>query len=366
MPSQQSSGAGLLPALSTYYSKKSLQDFEPKTVWYMAAPETTEIPQNEGQSVSWVRYKKLPPQRSDNASEFSATQFILSAETVTARLHNRDSYVQLSRYAELTVRNKPLDQAVEKVTEQAAKSLDIMIRNDIGLMIADVANASSLNYQNMAIDGGTLHSSGRTARIWSHDQSTNGDRFPVYHNKGRLAQSALVTSIAKSGMTIKTIMAAVNVLESKDVPPLSDGYYTLITRPEVVYQITSSMAFKGWLQYTSSDSLRKSPKEVGVIAGTRIMQSTLGYKFPVSGDTLSTASGAIYASLLFGQEAYGVASVAGANGGRKGFILYIKQSGEQTTSDPTNQKKQVGYSITGVGKILNKSAGMWILSTEKY
>jgi hypothetical protein len=216
---------------------------------------------------------------------------------------------------------------------------------------------------NMAIDGGTLNSTGVTARIWSHDSAVAGDRFPVYHNKTRVAQSALVTSIAKSALTIKTIQHAVQVMEAQDIAPLSSGYYKLITHPTASFQITTSAGFKGWISPTSSEGLRKRPSEAGVIAGVMIENTTLAFRFPLSGDTMSTASGALYGSLLFGDEAYGVADISGKDG-QQGFQFFLKQSGSQSTNDPTNKIKQAGFSIYAGAKVLNKSAGLWILSTE--
>jgi len=363
MADQQSKHASITSVVGTWYSKKVLQDFEPMTQFYNLAPVTAQIPKSEGKTINFDRYLKIDALYKDDTDEFTAQQSYLSAQVVTATLHERDSFVQLSRYAVLTARNNILDKAVKMVQQQGAKTIDKLVRNDIGMAVADVAAASSVNMNNLAIDGGTLNSSGITARVWSHDQAASGDRFPMYHNKTRLAQSALVTSFAASAMTMKTIQHGVSVLEGKDVPTLSDGNYSLITHPDVAYQITTNPGFKGWFSPTSAEAARKSPSEVGVVAGVTVHKSTQAYKFPLSGDTLSTSSGNLYCSLLFGEEAYGVADVTGADGGRKGFSFYLKESGPQSTNDPTNKIKQAGFSITAVGKVLNKSAGLWILTT---
>lgn len=362
MADQQSTQAALTSAVNTYYEKKILEDFDSKAAWYSSAPEVSMIPQGGGNIVQFTRYQKIDPLYSDNTDEFTATQMDLSAQIVTATLHERDGYVQLSRFATLTAISDILDKASKKVQHAAVKTLDKLVRNDIGMCVADVAAASSVNMNNLAIDGGTLNSTGITARLWSHDAAAAGDRFPMYHNKTRVAQSSLVTSIASSGMTIKTLQHGVSVLEEKDIPPLSDGNYKLICHPNVSYQITTNPGFKGWISPTSSDNAKTKPSEVGIVAGVMVENTTLGYKFPLSGDTLSTASGNMYCSLLFGEEAYGVAMVSGEQG-RQGFNFFLKQSGLETTSDPTNKKKQAAFSITGVGKVLNKSAGLWLLTT---
>ena len=360
MTDQKSSDVAVTNAVKIYYEKRILKDFEPKTVFYSQAPVKQDIPQNGGKTIEFTRYLKIPALYADNSTEFSAQQMYLSAKIVQATLHERDGYVQLSKYLDLTAISKPLDQAADKVQAAGAKTLDKLVRNDIGFCVADKAVYSAGMFNDLKIDGGRLNSSGITARLWT--RRSHG--FPIYHNKTRVAQSALVTSIAKTGLTVKTVQAGVNVLNGQDVEPMSDGMFRLITHPSAAYQITTQAGFKGWFSPTTAQPVKTNPMEVGVIAGTRIMSSTLAYRYPLSGDTMSTASGALFASLLFGNEAYGCSQISSAKG-KNGFEFFLKQSGPQSTNDPTNKIRQASFSVLGVGKVLNKSAGLWILTTEQ-
>ncbi len=357
MADQKSGDAAISAAVNTYFVKKVLKDFEPKVKFYESAPIKTIVPKGGGSTVEFTRYRKIDPKTTDNTDEFTATQAYLSTVVITATLRERDEYVQLSRFADLTALGGPLEQAVDKVGNLAAKSLDKLVRNDIGMAVADLATPSAVNMNNLAIDGGTLNSSGVGAKVFSH--TSNGEGFPMYHNKTRIAQSAQVVSFASSAMTMKTLNHAVNVLATKDVDPLSNGKFCLIAHPTVVYQLFTSTGFKGWHQHTTSSPAMSGPAGVRELDHTIIKQTTHAYAFPLSGDTLSTSSGTLYCSLLFGSEAYGVAEI-----GETGFKLYIKKSGPTTVSDPTNMKRQVGYTVRGVAKVLNKSAGLWILTTE--
>lgn len=364
MADQQSTNAAISNAVKTYYTKFILKDFVPKTVWYRECPVKETIPRNISDTVQFTRYKKVNALYADNSDEFTAQQLYLSSEVVNVSLKERDGYIQLSRKLSLVGISNPLTQAAEKIKNSAARSLDKLVRNGIGMAVANQAEASSINMDNLAIDGGTLLSSGVTARLWSHDQATSGDRFPMYANKTRVAQSALVTSIASTALSVKTIFDGVTTLATKNVDPLSDGYYRLITHPRAMYQVKTSSAYKGWNSYTSNEELKKNPADDGFVGQTKIITTTLAYNYPLSGDTLKESSGSLFCSLLFGDEAYGCASLAGT-GGAKGFDFFLKQSGDQTTSDPTNQKRQAAFSIFNNSKVLNKSAGLWLLSTEK-
>lgn len=358
MADQQSTQASLSPAVGTYYSKLILKDFEPEVVWHTAAPLREDAPKGGGNVIQFTRYRKINPLFADNSDEFTAQQQYQSAQTLNATLHSRDGYVQISREVDLFARNRALDQIAKNVRRSAAKSVDTLVRNDIGFCVADKATYSAGMFDNMAIDGGTLNSSGITARMWTR----RADGFPIYHNKTRVGQSATVVSIAASGMTIKTVQHGVSVLTANDADTLDGGMYNMIAHPDVTYQLSTNPGWKGWISPTSQETARKRPDEITIVAGVKVRNSTLGYKFPVSGDTLSTASGNVYASLLFGDEAYGVSTIGGF-GGRSGFEFFLKASGPQTTSDPTNMKKQAAFAITSVGRVINKSAGIWLVTT---
>jgi N4-gp56 family major capsid protein len=288
---------------------------------------------------------------------FTARQVYLSAVTVQATLHERDQYIQLSRLASLTMISDGMDQAVNKLKSQTQKTLDKLVRNDIGVFVAEKAAYSANAFQNLQIDGGTLNSTGIAARFWTR----RADGFPMYHNKTRIAQSATVVGVAASGMTTRTLQHAAKVLRGNDVEMIN-GTYKAIMHPDVAYQLTTNAGFKGWFAPTTAEPVKGTSAELGVIAGVRILQSTQAHKFNLSGDTLSTASGNAYASLVFGDEAYGVSEIAGV-GGREGFSFFIKASGSQSTNDPTNMIRQVGSSITAVARVLNKSAGLWVWTT---
>lgn len=362
MADQQSTNAAISDAVKTYYSKFILKDFTAKTVWYRECPVKETIPRNISDTVQFTRYKKVNALYADNTDEFTAQQLYLSSEVVNVSLKERDGYIQLSRKLSLIGISNPLTQAADKIKNSAARSLDTLIRNGIGMAVADISTVSAVNMDNLAIDGGTLNSTGSSCRLWSAD--TTGDRFPMYANKTRVAQSALVQSIASTALSVKTIFDGVTTLATKNVDPLGDGYYRLIVHPRAMYQVKTSAAFKGWNAYTSNDELKKNPADDGFVGQTKIITTTLAYNYPLSGDTMYESSGSLFCSLLFGDEAYGCASLAGT-GGAKGFDFFLKQSGSQTTSDPTNQKRQAAFSIFNNSKVLNKSAGLWLLSTEK-
>lgn len=365
MATQASGGTGLSPAVNIYYEKKMLEDFEPNTHFYSLAPVKRTIPKEMGKTIEFTRYNKLTPRYADDSSEASSNQVIQSTEVVTAVIRERSAYVDISRLADLTAIGGALEQSMDNLEECARKTLDILIRNDIGMAVADIASLSAVNMQNLNIDGGTLNHTGITVKLWTVDagSGTNARGFDMMHNKGLIAQSTSVVSLAKSGMTIKTIQAAVNVLEGRDVPKINGAYHAIM-HPTSLYQLTTSTGYKGWLSPTTAQPAKNSPAAIETISGVRLYSSTLAYRFPLSGDTLATSSGAIFGTLIFGKEAYGAIGLANV-GGSKGFELNMAVSGNQSTNDVNRKLRQAGFLLYNVGKILNKDAGIFIITTEE-
>jgi N4-gp56 family major capsid protein len=162
-------------------------------------------------------------------------------------------------------------------------------------------------------------------------------------------------------MTVKTLQHGVSVLRGGDIAGFSNGNYKLICHSDVAYQLGTSSGTKGWIQYTEAKIPGDAAGLVAKVAGVDIYQSTLGYKFALSGDTMETSSGNLYASLLFGDEAYGAITIS--DGNKKGFSFFIKEDkSNSNTSDPCSLMKTAGYTIRSCGKILNSSSGLWIVT----
>ncbi len=87
MADQQSDHASITAVVGTFYSKKILQDFEASTVFYEACPVKEPIPVAGGKTINFDRYKKVDALYKDDSDEFTAQQLFLSAQSVTATLH---------------------------------------------------------------------------------------------------------------------------------------------------------------------------------------------------------------------------------------------------------------------------------------
>jgi N4-gp56 family major capsid protein len=358
--SHTTTSAGLTGLIVTYYEKVGLERLLPKLRFYQFADKKP-LPSKSGKTIQWYRFRQQSAVTTNMSEDTVPTQVYLSADTISATIVQRGAYAGISDMLTMTAIDPILEDAATLMGEKGARTVDTFIRDTLGFMVADHATRSSLTANRIA----QMASTGITARVWTVDgSSTTGDGFPMLQNNTRVAQSSTVVSLTTSALTVKNAQHAAAYLRNRDVDPFDDGYYVGIINPINAYDLMTSGGWKGWQQYTSPEMMYKG--EIGKVGGVRFVESSDAPAYSLSGDTLDTASGTMYGTLIFGKHAYGVTEISGKNTGnrRKGFEMFIKPVGSAGTADPVNQTSTVGFKMTMAAKILNKSAGVWVISNS--
>lgn len=321
----------------------------PKLRFYNFADKKP-LPSRSGKTIQFYRFRTQTAVTTNMTELTVPAQVYLSADTVTATLIQRGAYAKISDLLSLTALDPILEDAAILMGEKAARTVDTYIRDEVGFIVAPIQNRSALSH--------ALNSSGTAARVLSGTSS--GDGFALLQNNTRIATSALVVELTTSGLTVKSCQHAAMTLRNNNVDPFDDGYYVGIIHPKAAYDLTTASGWKGWQQYTNPELMYKG--EIGKVGGIRFVESSDAPAFDLSGDTLQTASGSLFGTIIFGPHAYGVTEIAGKANKQKGYELFVKQLGSAGTADPVNQEATVGFKITMAAKILNKSAGVIVLS----
>ena len=354
---QTTTSAALAHALVTYYEKRGLERLLPRLRFAQFADKKS-LPKKSGQTVQWYRYRVRQPVRSNLTQMTVPTRSNVSSDVVTASLIQRGNYVALSDLADMTMIDPTLENMSALMGEEAARSWDDYIKVTVTGQVTANANPSSVTYA-PAATGLMRTSTGLAARIWTgvSTAGTTGtwrDGFPLLHNKVRLAQSSTVVSIAGSAMSVKTILHAAFFLRANNAMTMDDGKFVGIIHPANSYQLTISPAWKSWHQYTTPEAMYRG--EIGEIGGVRFVESTDAPNFALSGDTLSTGSGTMYLTPIFGKHAYGLTEPDG------GFKVYTTPAGGP--GDPIHQINTIGWKFTGAARLLNKSSGVLVVTTS--
>ena len=360
MADQKTTDAAATALMKTFYRRKLLDRLEPKGYLHQfGVPEP--IPMSNGKTIEFTGYRQGYPILSDSA-ELTSSQTYLSAYTVTATLIQRHEYVKFSTLLKQTSWDPKVNGAVEWMADKMAKTVEIYLREVVVGKVGTAARSSNSNSIQTSTSSVskqgviTGNSAQRTHHLWSP--------FPSYSNQVRLSSSATdIAVMAGSAITVNQIRNGVTNLLAKDVEAFDNGGFVLYCHTFVADVLMQDPKWANWNKpQNSKETFWKN--EIGKIHNTRIVQSNMAFRYVYSSAPLTTASGAFNASLLLGKGAFGVSEITGV-GSSQGFEIFIKNPGPNSTNDPTNLISTVGGKMTMAGAILNKSAALLLITTDK-
>lgn len=143
-----------------------------------------------------------------------------------------------------------------------------------------------------------------------------------------------------------------------------EASFVAVCHPDVENDIRNMIGFIPTKQYASTSPWRN---EIGAVESCRYVRSTLFTPF-LGSSTVGGAKGLtraigdgvhsdIYPVIYFGQDAYGIVPLKGANA----MTLIAHNPGSSGTADPLNQRGTLGWKIAQTSAILNDN---WIYRLE--
>lgn len=363
MASQKTGEPAVTALMKVYYDRMLIERLEPKTYLYQLGVKKP-LPAYNSSKVEFTGYRNMKPILAKQSDEFGSTQVYISAYKIDATVEERDNYVKLSTFLKKTSIDPNVQGAVEVLSDQMAKSVEMLIRQkvlgQIGYDNRSSAPLCSFNTEltNVNTQGVyTMSSAQAVFRFWSP--------FTILHNKTALGVSACHTrTLAGTAMSVNTIKHAVNYLRAQDVEPYSDGQYVLYCHTMVADVLMADPKWKSWNSpQNAKETMYRG--EIGNIFGARVIVGNMAPRYVYSAAPWTTASGAFNVSFLFGKGAFGVTELANAGTNNRGFEIIIKSSGPQTTSDPVNKINTIAGKMVMTAVALNKACAVGIATTDK-
>ncbi len=354
---QYSSGS-LSNAVKIHYDKKLIEHAERVVAFYQVA-EKRPIPIHGGKTIDFtlVRPIALGGKITEGTTP---TQKALSADKIQLTLHQLGDYVKVSDYVDETSITPLVAQAIEKFREQSGATIDKFIGHSLySYRLCAGQKRSSLGslLYNGACDPQTGTGNTHTNIFASGQASYDG--FQVRMDKARLSGIVDVKDSAKArtALSIRSIRDAVTQLRARNIQPFADGKFVGIAHPEAIEDLRTGAGWKSWHQYTDPQAMYNG--EVGMVENVRFIQSANYNKWQLTGDTLYTSSISLYATLIVGKGAYGVTEMGGLR-------QYVTKPNNYDSSNPLGLWSTVGWQVKMAACTLNKSAGVIVLSTQKY
>lgn len=239
-------------------------------------------------SLTYVAYSDLAAVTTALTEGTTPTSQTISIAVDQATVTQIGGVVEITDLALVQSPHNLADVAADKVANQAARSMDILVREIL-------AAGASVQYSSGA------------------------------------ARTALATSNVVTGALIKKIVA---LMKSRNVPTFGDGFYRAIISPDVEYDVQTDTAAGGWMdanKYTDATPLLTG--ESGRYAGVRFQVSSTAKVFATAG----ASSANVHSAYFFGPDSYVV-------GDMQSLQVYYTAPGGQ--SDPLHQRAKFGWKVT--------------------
>ena len=303
-------GNDLSVEMKTFYDKALLYAAQPHLVHHQFGQKRN-IPKGGGKTIEFRKFTPLSKALTPLTEGITPAGSQLDVTNLTATVSQYGDFVSMSDVLELTAIDNVIVEATKLLGDQAGLTMDTVVRNALiagtNVMFAPKINAST------------------------------GAETAVSARSGLDATAVL---------TVDLLEQAVATLRANNTPTFDDGYYHAIAHPYTIYTLRRD---PDWLSpHRNVDTGELYNGEIGEIAGVKFFQSTESKIWYGTSSPNSCPSGlAVFGTLVFGRDAYGVTNVEG-----EGLQTIVKQKGSAGTADPLNQRSSVGWKALEVAEIL--------------
>jgi N4-gp56 family major capsid protein len=298
----------------TYYDRVLLERLLPNLIWTMFG-QPKPMPQNEGQSVNFHGYESLAVATTELTEGVTPAGSLLSMINFSATPKQYGDFVEITDKLDMTAPDPVLTNAAELLGEQAAETIDTLVR-DILALATNVQYAGTGNTQAVEV----------AATDVLDDVEIKKAVRTMHTNK------------------IKKLTQIVNASTGVGTVPVAPAFVGLVSAA-TLYDL-KGLVDKGWTpveEYASTGGLL--PYEVGKLDEVRfclthnpIIEEAAGSDSPAND---------VHHTLIFGRDAYGIIQLAGVQNIIKGF---------GAGNDPLNQRATSGWKCFFTTKILQQLA----------
>lgn len=305
MNTNVTTATGMSPEMKTYYDKLLIQMAEPELV-HEQFGQKRPIPKNGGKTIEFRQFDPLPELTEPLTEGVTPDGQSLSVKSVESTVKQYGGYVTVSDQLELTAIDNAIVEATKAIASQAGRTMDGIVR------------------EILAAGTNVMYGGGVASR----------------------AALAYTSASSNSNMTVDLIRKAVRTLEAQNAPRIN-GYYIAIVHPNVKYDLMGDPKWRNPHEYKDPTQLYRG--EIGELYGVRFIENTRAKVFKGAGakGTGETEGADVYATLIFGEDAYGVTEIEGG-----GMEHIVKPKGSAGTADPLNQRSTVGWKAMETAEIL--------------
>lgn len=304
-------------AVNNFYSRVMLERARPLLLHNLFA-QVKDIPKGNTNVIKFRRYGVLSTATTPLSEGVTPAGSQLSVTDVSATLAQYGDFVVLTDWLSMTTLDPVMTESAEVLGDQAGQTIDVIIRD----VLAAGTNAQYA-------DAVTPGSNTQTSDITSSDKITEAEVKIAVRTMKNANAMRITRMVAPDGGTNTTPV---------------DAAYVAIVHPDVTYDLQSLSSFVPVEKYANKAVLL--PGEVGKMHELRFIETTHA--------KVKTGQGNggidVYATLVFGQHAYGVSRISGES-----LRNIRKELGSAGTHDPLEQRATMGWKASLAAVILNQT-----------
>ena len=282
--------------------------------------QVRDIPSKSGtDTIKFRRYGNLTAQTTALTEGVTPAGKQLSSTELTAQVLYYGDYVTLTDKLTIETIDAILVETAEILGDQVGDSLDQLCRD---IIVA-----------------------GTTVQYASTATARNEVAAAMKINRAEVKEAVRTLK----GGEAKPLMTMVNPSTGFNTTPIGRTYVGIV-HPDTTFDLDDAT---GWIpveKYPNRSNIMDN--EVGALSNVRFVETTNAKVFSSSG----SGSIDVYATLIFGKEAYAMTRISG-----NALRNIIKPLGSAGSADPLDQRQTSGWKATYVARILNQA---WILRIE--
>ena len=319
--------AQIPPGVQAFYDRNLLNRAQPNEV-YGRFGQKRPIAKRSGNQIKFRRYSQLAAASTPLVEGVTPSPTVMAVTDVIATLSQYGTFVSLSDMVSWTNQDPVVTEATDVLGDQAGTTID-QARRDVLVAGTNVAYAA-----------------GAASRLTTIAAVTGADLDKVIR--------------FLKGQNAKFMKEGLSSSENVGTGAVRKAFIGII-HPDVEYDLEQIVGYRATSDYGSMDGVMED--EVGAYKNIRFVTSTNAKIFTsASTSTSSGKKGAsvnlndVYASLFFGDNAYGISPLSGES-----MNTYVKQLGSAGSADPLDQRSTVGWKATTATTRLNEA---WMIRLE--
>jgi N4-gp56 family major capsid protein len=352
--------------LSSYFERRAIRVLQDKVYYYQAVQKdgmVFQIPQGEGQQITWNAFRRLAAASSFLAEASGNSAVSLSSRKVNVTVNSLGRTVKLTDLLEFTSVLNVNEGAMRRIEDSAALTVDNALQMAVFKGTGTVARLQVGQLADTKTKILSALMSARASSFCANTGTAESGRLqwglPVVFGHSATSTEFRLSAINAAAPSISArlgpigIRKAVTRLKRLNIEPLANGKYLGIAHPNAIATMMGNSDWKDWQKNWSGGPTSTMYKhQVGEVHQVALVESNNQPRYAVAAHSVNITT-------ILGAGCLGAAELDGS------VKFIITRPGPQSTNDPFQLNSYIAFKVRMAGAVLDPSAGVHLLTHEK-